>query len=100
MRLWKKLLKLEWLYVIAAACVAVYLLFTGRFIGVADNGDFLRIMGSAGLNYGIASESYEDRFFGFSHIHFAYDQLLTRQRSIFASLAAYMRCFSWLRVIC
>ncbi|WP_138754571.1 hypothetical protein [Paenibacillus sinopodophylli] len=69
----KKLLTIESGYVIAAGIVAVWLLFTGVFIGVADNGDFLRMMGSAGLNYYDALESYEDRFFGFAHVYFAYD---------------------------
>ncbi|WP_168123896.1 hypothetical protein [Paenibacillus sp. HB172176] len=69
----KKWMKPEWLFVVAGICVAISVLFKGSFVGVADNGDFLRIMGSAGLNYGVAGESYEDRFFGFSHIYFAYD---------------------------
>jgi len=51
----------------------IALLFTGVFIGVADNGDFLRIMGSIGLNYYDMQESYEDRFFYFAHAHYAYD---------------------------
>ncbi len=70
MRRW---INLEMLYIIIAAGIAGWLLFAGVFIGVADNGDFLRIMGSAGLNYYHAMESYEDRFFGFSHMYFAYD---------------------------
>lgn len=69
----RKLITIEFIYVIVAACIAIWLLFTGPFIGVADNGDFLRIMGSAGLNYYDALESYEDRFFGYAHAHFAYD---------------------------
>lgn len=69
----KKFFTMETVYVIAAACLAIGLLFTEPFIGVADNGDFLRIMGTAGLNYYDALESYEDRFFGYAHAHFAYD---------------------------
>lgn len=69
-------LKAEWLFVAAAGVVAIVLLFTGPFIGVADNGDFLRIMGTAGLNYYDAGESYEDRFFGYAHALFAYDDFL------------------------
>jgi hypothetical protein len=71
-----KWLKAEWLYVAAAGIVAIVLLFAGPFIGVADNGDFLRIMGTAGLNYYDAGESYEDRFFGYAHTLFAYDGFL------------------------
>lgn len=71
-----KWLKAEWLFVAAAGVVAIVLLFAGPFIGVADNGDFLRIMGTAGLNYYDAGESYEDRFFGYAHALFAYDDFL------------------------
>ncbi|MDQ6419418.1 hypothetical protein RB620_08240 [Paenibacillus sp. LHD-117] len=67
------LFKAERLYVVAAAAITVWLLFVGPFIGVADNGDFLRIMGTAGLDY-YAEESYEDRFFGYAHALFAYDE--------------------------
>lgn len=69
----KRLINTERVYLVVVACVAIVLLFTGTFIGVADNGDFLRIMGATGLNYYDALESYEDRFFNFAHAHFAYD---------------------------
>lgn len=68
----KKWLAVENGYLLAAVCIVIPLLFAGTFIGVADNGDFLRIMGSIGLNY-YADEPYEDRFFGYSHALFAYD---------------------------
>lgn len=71
-----KWLKAEWLFVAAAGIVAIVLLFAGPFVGVADNGDFLRIMGTAGLNYYDAGETYEDRFFGYAHALFAYDDFL------------------------
>jgi len=51
----------------------IILLLAGGFIGVADNGDFLRIMGSIGLNYYDMNETYEDRFFYFAHAQYAYD---------------------------
>lgn len=65
--------RLEWLYCVAALAIFVVLLFAGSFIGVADNGDFLRIMGSIGLNYYNELESYEERFFSYAHAEFAYD---------------------------
>lgn len=68
----KKWLTVENGYLLAAVCIVIPLLFAGTFIGVADNGDFLRIMNSIGLNY-YAEESYEDRFFGYAHALFAYD---------------------------
>jgi hypothetical protein len=55
--------------------IILYLLFFGRFIGVADNGDFLRMMSTTGLNYYDANETYADRFFSFSHSRFAYENL-------------------------
>ncbi|MFD1772619.1 hypothetical protein [Paenibacillus rhizophilus] len=51
------------------------LLFLGPFVGVADNGDFLRMMNTIGLNYYDASETYQDRFFSYSHSRFAYENL-------------------------
>jgi len=69
----RMLLKPEWLYCLLATLIIVLLLFTGEFIGVADNGDFLRIMGSIGLNYYNEFESYEQRFFNYAHAYFAYD---------------------------
>jgi len=69
----KRYIRMEWIYAIAASILMVVLLFTGGFIGVADNGDFLRIMGSIGLNYYDISEAYEDRFFRYAHALYAYD---------------------------
>ncbi|MDT3428368.1 hypothetical protein J2Z22_003960 [Paenibacillus forsythiae] len=51
------------------------LLFLGPFVGVADNGDFLRMMDTIGLHYYNASETYADRFFNYSHSRFAYEHL-------------------------
>ncbi|GGH19872.1 glycan biosynthesis hexose transferase WsfD [Paenibacillus segetis] len=70
----RRFLTVEWFAVLAGICLVTILLFTHPFIGVADNGDFLRVMGTSGLNYGVPGESYEDRFFGYAHQYFAYDQ--------------------------
>ncbi|MHA6482551.1 glycan biosynthesis hexose transferase WsfD [Paenibacillus sp. strain BS8-2] len=72
----KKWIQAERIYLTVAGVVAIVLLFAGPFIGVADNGDFLRVMGTAGLNYYDAAEVYEDRFFGYAHALFAYDDFL------------------------
>ncbi|WP_223067212.1 hypothetical protein [Paenibacillus caui] len=69
----RKWLNIETFAVLAGLCMIVYILFAKPFVGVADNGDFLRIMNSIGLNYYDGAESYEDRFFGFAHQYFAYD---------------------------
>ncbi|MFP4978936.1 hypothetical protein ACE6ED_26265 [Paenibacillus sp. CN-4] len=71
----KKLLKPENIALLAGVIIAALLLLFGPFVGVADNGDFLRMMNTIGLNYYDAAESYEDRFFAFSHSQFAYDDL-------------------------
>ncbi|MDO7907447.1 hypothetical protein Q5741_13630 [Paenibacillus sp. JX-17] len=63
----------EVLAVIAGMVILVYILFTKPFVGVADNGDFLRVMGSIGLNYYPADEPASDRFFTYAHSHFNYD---------------------------
>lgn len=69
----KRFLKLEWLAAATGLGLLVYLLFISPFAGVADNGDFLRVMLTGGLDYGVPDEAYEDRFFGFAHQFFAYD---------------------------
>lgn len=71
----KRLFKPEILTALAGCALIVYLLFLKPFVGVADNGDFLRMMNTVGLNYYDAAESYADRFFGFSHSRFAYEDL-------------------------
>jgi hypothetical protein len=71
----KKIFNPENLTVLAGLGLAVFLLFSPVFIGVADNGDFLRMMNTIGLNYYNAAESYADRFFSFSHSRFAYEDL-------------------------
>lgn len=71
----KRLLKPQVLVTLAGGGLILYLLFLQPFVGVADNGDFLRMMNTVGLNYYDAAESYADRFFSFSHSQFAYDNL-------------------------
>lgn len=67
-------LKPQTLIVAAGGVIAIMLLFLKPFIGVADNGDFERIMNTVGLNYYVQGEAYEDRFFSFSHSRFALDE--------------------------
>lgn len=71
----KRLLKAEVLAALAGGGLIIYLLFLKPFVGVADNGDFLRMMNTIGLNYYEAVEGYADRFFSFSHSRFSYDNL-------------------------
>ncbi|MDH6372257.1 hypothetical protein M2444_004070 [Paenibacillus sp. PastF-3] len=71
----KKFWKPEFLVSLAGCGLIIYLLFVRPFIGVADNGDFLRMMNTIGLNYYDTGASYEDQFFNFSHSRFAYENL-------------------------
>lgn len=71
----KRLLKPEFLISLAGCGIIIYLLFVAPFIGVADNGDFLRMMNTIGLNYYHATESYTDQFFNYSHSRFSYEGL-------------------------
>lgn len=73
----KRLFKPEVLVGLAGCGLIIYLLFVGPFIGVADNGDFLRMMNTIGLNYYDTAASYADQFFNYSHSRFAYDNLFS-----------------------
>ncbi|OXM13482.1 hypothetical protein [Paenibacillus herberti] len=68
-------LRLEYIAGAGAAGILIWLLFTSPFVGMADNGDFLRVMMTAGLDYNPASVTYEDRFFGWANSVFAYDNI-------------------------
>ncbi len=46
-----------------AAIILAYLLFVRPVVGVADNGDFNRIMGSSGLTY--LTDNYNDKYFNY-----------------------------------
>lgn len=50
--------------VLASAGVLAWLLFFKPVVGMADNGDFLRIMGTIGLDYPDPSLSFSDKYFG------------------------------------
>lgn len=71
----KRRFRIEGAFALAGALLIVVLLFMKPFVGVADNGDFLRMMNTIGLGYYDAAESYADRFFAFSHSRFAYEPL-------------------------
>ena len=56
----------------AAAGVGVFLLFFPPVIGVADNGDFARVMRQAGLTHLDPRETYEQRYFHYAHTRYAF----------------------------
>ncbi len=92
-----RLFRIETMVLLLGVLILFMQLFSKPFTGVADNGDFLRIMGSIGLDYGTPGESYEDRFFNFAHREFAYNQFF---RGFYLSsqllLVAAARTAGWL----
>jgi hypothetical protein len=58
---------METLAVIVVSLIFIFVLVVKPIVGVADNGDFLRIMGSTGLNYVDTAEVYKDKYFGYIH---------------------------------
>jgi len=66
-RLW-----LAWAAALAAVGLAVWLLMTPPVVGLADNGDFSRLMRIAGFRYLDPQEAYADRYFAYAHQYFGY----------------------------
>lgn len=58
-----RLLRPEFIAVLLASAILIYVLMIPPVIGIADNGDFERIMGSTGLSY--LSQDYKDKYFGY-----------------------------------
>jgi hypothetical protein len=71
----RRLLKVEYIVALAAAVVLAWLLLWKPVIGMADNGDFLRIMGTVGLDYTDPSLPYEQKYFGWFIREFAMKEL-------------------------
>ncbi|MFD1952781.1 hypothetical protein ACFSL6_00945 [Paenibacillus thailandensis] len=68
----RKPTRMEWLFVAAAFVVLFVTLMLPPVIGVADNGDFVRLMSGAGIGYLDPKESYRDRYFGYAHTEYGY----------------------------
>jgi hypothetical protein len=66
-----KFIRWDTLALLVGAGVLSFLLLVGPILGVADNGDFLRIMGSVGLSYMDPSEPFQERYYNFMHKQFA-----------------------------
>ena len=56
-----------------AAVVLVYFLFVPPLIGLADSGDFLRVMSTVGLYYGMSEQNRDMLFFGYFHHLYRWD---------------------------
>lgn len=63
---------MAWAAVLAVFLLAGWLLFTPPVVGVADNGDFSRLMRIAGFRYLDDHETYEERYFHYAHQYFGY----------------------------
>ncbi|MEH7813336.1 glycan biosynthesis hexose transferase WsfD, partial [Bacillus toyonensis] len=67
-----KWLKWEVIAVVVAAIVMIGLLLIKPIVGLADNGDFERIMIQIGLAYPDPNEARVDKYFSFIHHLYAY----------------------------
>jgi len=84
-----KTVRAEMAAVTAAAVVLVSVLLTRPVIGVADNGDFARIMGATGLSH--ISQDYNDRYFGYVNREYRADGLLFQNNGYFSTLIPLVR---------
>jgi hypothetical protein len=69
--------KIGWIALGAAAGVMIYLLLVQPVIGLADSGDFMRIMNTVGLSYLDPGAPFRDQFFGYLHTQFAFTNMGT-----------------------
>lgn len=63
---------IAWLGSLAAGVLIVSLIMVSPFIGLADNGDFARVMGASGIAPLHPNEPYAERYFAYSHATYAY----------------------------
>jgi hypothetical protein len=63
---------IAWICVLAAAGLIICLLMIPPVIGMADNGDFARVMSVSGIAPLDPGEAYEDRYFAYFHSQYAY----------------------------
>lgn len=61
-----------WIAGIGSAILLIWLLMIPPVLGLADSGDFARVMVGAGIAPLEPDESYHDRYFGFSHQYYGY----------------------------
>lgn len=63
---------IAWLGVIVAGGLIICLIMIPPVIGVADNGDFNRVIGMSGIAPFDKQEPYDERYFAYSHTIWAY----------------------------
>ncbi|WEK54256.1 MAG: hypothetical protein P0Y55_17175 [Candidatus Cohnella colombiensis] len=64
--------QLAWFVGMATIAFVVGLIMIPPILGVADSGDFSRVLGGAGLTHLDPQESYASRYFGYTHQYFGY----------------------------
>ncbi|MFX3636779.1 MAG: hypothetical protein ACE3L7_02105 [Candidatus Pristimantibacillus sp.] len=71
-RFLRSLMRSEMIIMLIAAVALLVLLFIEPIVGVANNGDFYRIMLAGGIDYADLKETAEERFFGYFHAEYGY----------------------------
>lgn len=83
-----------WMSALAAGVLVVCLIMLSPVVGVADNGDFNRLIGMSGIAPLDKNESYAERYFAYAHTQFAYGSYT---RSFYASTQVLLVALSgWL----
>lgn len=63
---------IAWITGIVTALLIIFLIMISPVIGLADSGDFGRVLGVTGLTVLNPNESYEDQYFNYAHQYFGY----------------------------
>lgn len=63
---------IAWLFGIGSAALIIALIMLPPVLGVADSGDYARVIGGAGIAPLDPNESYHDRYFGYAHRLYGY----------------------------
>ncbi|MGN7380898.1 Uncharacterised protein [Chlamydia abortus] len=91
-----KLWKPEWLVVVFTALILAYLLMVKPLVGMANNGDFERIMNSAGLAYMPVEQA--DKYFSYFFSKYAFvDDALTAVGGYLSSQALLVKLTAWVQ---
>ncbi len=85
-------MRLEFLVIIIAAVILGFLLMVRPIIGIADNGDFPRIMGSTGLGY--LTPNNPDNYFGFINRLYSVNDIPLRLAGYYISTEIFLVKFA------
>lgn len=93
----KKLWQPEIAAVLTAAVIMLRIVLPTPIVGVADNGDFARIMGPAGLDY--LSPAFDDRFFNHVSREFSISQPVVQAGEYFSTEIVLVRCARLINIL-